>query len=119
MTNDRHDHLLSELKNLNDTVTAAVEARTSWMDAHMSEFSKFQVGDTVYGEQGQVLGVVTRLYRFHAGHDWRYDTDMSVDATFEMRGLSNCFDNTSCQPFCCFTCEEIKARLQNRLATLR
>lgn len=108
----------AELDKLNAAVLAAVKARTEWMDAHMEAVSKAKVGDEVYDlESGQRVGVISRLYRYHGdGKDWRYDTEMSVEAEYCTH--HNCYDNTSRQPFAIGTKQEARDRAEWRVKAL-
>ncbi|WP_131726071.1 hypothetical protein [Mycobacteroides abscessus] len=86
----------SELEALNAAVQAAIDARREWLDAKMRETSKLQVGDDIYDVQsGEKLGVVSGLYRYHAGRDDLYDTYVECDYQYETR--PGCFGNTSSQ----------------------
>jgi hypothetical protein len=107
--------LQAELAALNAAVDAAVKARTEWMDAHMEAVSSVKVGDELYHrDTGRMVGVVTRLYRYHGDQkDWRYDTSMSVEAEYLMTGMPNCYDNTSRQPYEIGTKEDALARAES------
>ncbi|OHU55932.1 hypothetical protein BKG83_17305 [Mycobacteroides chelonae] len=86
----------SELEALNAAVQAAIDARREWLDAKMRETSKLQVGDDIYDVQtGEKIGVVSGLYRYHAGRDDLYDTYVECDYQYETR--PGCFGNTSSQ----------------------
>lgn len=94
----RDPDLDAELKRLNQAVDDAVAARKAWMDAHMQQYSKHQVGDVLYDlTTGRCVGTVSALYRVHAD-DQRFDRSMSVDLQIRLGGLGNCHDNTSRQP---------------------
>jgi len=100
----------ADLRRLNAAVDAATTARKRWMDAHMTDYAKYQVGDVLFDlETGQSLGPVARLYRIHEG-DVRYDTSMYVYYTFRS-GL-----NTSGQSGLSFgTHDEYVRRCADRL----
>ncbi|SKM39433.1 Uncharacterised protein [Mycobacteroides abscessus subsp. massiliense] len=86
----------SELEALNAAVQAAIDTRREWLDAKMRETLKLQVGDAIYDVQtGEKLGVVSGLYRYHAGRDDLYDTYVECDYQYETR--PGCFGNTSSQ----------------------
>ena len=86
----------SELDALNVAVADAVARRTAWLDAKMVEVARLKVGDALYDlETGRYLGVVSGIYRYHAG-DHRYDRYCDVDYRFETN--PQCYDNTSRQP---------------------
>lgn len=86
--------LKAELDTLNEEVKAALAKRKAWMDAHMEDFSNFKVGDEVYDRNtGQLLGVVTELYRYWGDRDPRYDTGMNIEIHYrDRRGI---IDNSS------------------------
>lgn len=104
----------SELEALNTAVQAALDSRREWLDIKMHETSKLQVGDDIYDiDSGVNLGVVTGLYRYHAGRNDLYDT--SVHCDYEYRTLGGCNDNTSRQTSRFFgTREEAAQRAQFR-----
>ncbi|MFA4050929.1 MULTISPECIES: hypothetical protein [Mycobacteroides] len=109
MNADEH----SELDALNAAVQAAIDARREWLDGKMRETSKLQVGDDIYDAQtGEKLGVVSGLYRYHAGRDDLYDTDVECDYQYETR--PGCFDNTSRQVGRMFGTREAPPRTRNR-----
>jgi hypothetical protein len=82
------------LDQLNKAVDDAIATRKKWMDDHMVDYAKFQVGDEIYdGDTGRRLGVVTRLYRYHADRNPLLDRHMSID--YEFCVGKNMFDNTS------------------------
>lgn len=86
----------TELEALNAAVQGAIDARREWLDAKMRETSKLQAGDDIYDVQtGEKLGVVSGLYRYHAGRDDLYDTYVECDYQYETR--PGCFGNTSSQ----------------------
>jgi hypothetical protein len=107
----------AELSALNEAVNSAIAARTQWLDSKMAEYSLAQVGDEVFGEQGNVLGTVSRLYRYHAKHEPMHDTNLCVELEFETR--PGCFDNTSRQPFKVFTKEQLDSMRRTQLAHLQ
>lgn len=91
----RRKVLDADLARLNAEVEAVLAKRRHWMDAHMADYARFQVGETLYDMQtGALLGVVSRLYRYWDGRDPRYDTSMSIEYEFETP-RKGCFDNTS------------------------
>lgn len=93
----RDPDLDAELKRLNQAVDDAVAARKAWMDAHMQQYSKHQVGDVLYDlTTGRCVGTVSALYRFHAD-DQRFDRSMIVDLEIQVSGLGY-HVNTSSQP---------------------
>lgn len=84
----------AELAVLNAEVEAAIAKRKAWMDAHMVDYAKYQIGETLYDlKTGAVLGVISRLYRYWGGRDARYDTHMSVEYEFKTPHIG--YDNTS------------------------
>jgi hypothetical protein len=84
-----------ELARLNQAVDDAVAARKAWMDAHMADYARFQVGEVVYDMRtGQLLGSISSLYRYHAD-DSRFDRSMSIDYQIQEPGWDNCYTNTS------------------------
>jgi hypothetical protein len=90
------EKLQIELDTLNKEVEAVLAKRRAWMDAHMEDFSEFKIGDEVYDlNTGTLLGVVSRLYRYHQDRDPRYDNQMAVEIEYRMEGSKNCFDNSS------------------------
>ena len=96
LNKDIPPELQTELDTINKEVEAVLAKRTAWMDAHMQDFSKFNVGDPVYDVRtGQFLGTVTRLYRYWKDKDPRYDTSMSVVIEYRQAGHSNVYDNSS------------------------
>jgi hypothetical protein len=83
-----------ELKALNAKVSEAIAERKAWMDAHMKDYAKWQIGEVLYNmETGQKMGTVSHHYRYSAEHQPFYDTSMSIDYTLETS--PGCFDNTS------------------------
>lgn len=90
----------AELARLNEAVLAAIRARREWMDAHMGDYSKVQVGEMLYDvSAGRPLGIVTSLYRYWQDRNWEYDTNMSIDACYQLPQYpsGNVYDNTSRQ----------------------
>lgn len=86
------------LQLLNEEVEAVLAKRKEWMDEHMPDYAKVQVGEEIFDLRTcERLGVVTKLYRFHADRDPRYDTSMSIEYEFETgrRGCVVFHDNTS------------------------
>lgn len=96
-SDDEREVLLSELAVLNSEVSAVLAKRKAWMDAHMVDFARVQVGDDIYNLQtGSKLGTVSRHYRYwDAQQNPLYDTAM--DVCYEYHTGNNCFDNTSRQ----------------------
>ena len=83
------------LRQLNDAVSSTVATRTQWMDSKMSQYSKLQVGEEIWDIlNGVRLGIVTELYRYHAGHP-SFDTSMSIHVRYHVGG--EVYDNTSRQ----------------------
>jgi hypothetical protein len=116
---DLTDDEKNELKNLNDAVSAAIEARRDWLDVKMHECSRLKIGDDIYDiHKGIRLGTVARLYRYWSG---RNDLlDKSVDCDCEYQTSSNCFDNTSRQTGILFgTKEEAADYAERRASRLR
>ena len=82
------------LDQLNKAVDDAIAARKKWMDDHMVDYAEFRVGDEIYdGDTGERLGVVTRLYRYHADRNPLLDRSMNIEYEFCIG--KNMFDNTS------------------------
>lgn len=117
----------AELDALNEAVKQAIDARTQWMNDHMTHYAKWQVGEELFDlETGRRVGVVSRLYRFHGPQhdgdlrcrDDRFDTSMSVE--YEVRERDNIFGNSSCchGMYRWGTREELANRLRNRLEAL-
>lgn len=109
-----------ELAGLNAAVSAAIEARSLWLDAKMHECSQLQVGDDIYDlDKGRRLGKVSELYRF-----WR-DRDEGVRDTYaycdyKYETSPRCFDNTSRQVGLSFgTREDAARRAEMRTSQLR
>jgi len=87
-----------ELAALNQAVEDALAARKSWMDAHMADYAKYQIGEDIYNKvTGVLLGTVCGYYRYHAGKNPRLDTSMSIDYLYKSDTHSNYTDNTSRQ----------------------
>lgn len=96
----KEELLRIELTNLNRAVEDAVRARTAWMDAHMPDFSRVQVGEELFDAANgyRRLGIVHKLYRYWGGgRDWRYDTSMDVNYEYVDRVGSCLISNTSSQ----------------------
>lgn len=97
MDDEQRQRLLDDdLKRLNANVEAALAKRRAWMDAHMADYARFQVGETLFNMRtGELLGVVSKLYRYWAssGDNPRYDTAMNVE--YEFKTPAGYFDNTS------------------------
>ncbi len=91
---NQHAALDAKLDALNQAVEKAIHARTVWMNEHMKDYAKFQIGDEIYDERGYSLGTVTEHYRYHAG-DPRFDTSMFIHYRYRTPGGYN--DNTSRQ----------------------
>lgn len=92
-----------ELKALNTAITAAIDTRRAWMDAHMVDYAKYAVGEDLYDlKTGQLLGTITKLYR----PTWGIDNPLyqtSMDVHYEYRiGDSSIYDNTSRQMYLSF-----------------
>lgn len=87
--------LRNELMVLNAEVTAILAKRKAWMDAHMPEFAKVQVGESIYDlDTGRCLGIVSELYRYWDNqNNPLYDT--SMDVCYQYNKGNNIFDNTS------------------------
>ncbi len=94
--------LNAELRILNAEVKSALAKRRKWMDEHMADFARFQIGETIYDSRTErKLGVISKLYRYHGeidNHD--FDTDMHIEYEFKtsdddisIRG--GIYDNTS------------------------
>lgn len=86
--------LEAELKQLNETVDKALADRKQWMDDHMKDFAKYQVGEKLYDmNTGKLLGTITKLYRYWANHDPMLDRSMHIDYIYQTSPNMN--DNTS------------------------
>ena len=109
----------AKLETLNKAVGDAVAARTKWMDEHMADYSKFQIGDEIYSKNGIKLGIGAELYRYHAG-DSRFDTSMYIHQRYRVdNGGFEYLDNTSRQTGrSFFTKEGIRRHLQGTLSAL-
>lgn len=96
------ERLDAELAALNKAVDDAVAARRAWMDAHMPDYARHRVGETLYDlNTGRELGTVSRLYRYWGEQDDpRYDTTMSVQYEIVVSNSHGVrvLDNTSRQP---------------------
>ena len=88
---------VSILADLNKAVKDAIENRRKWLDNKMDEYSDIHVGDIIKNSQtGEVLGKVTRLYRYWQDRDGGVrDTHMSIHYEYEISPGN--FDNTSRQ----------------------
>lgn len=85
----------AELAVLNSAVEEALSARKAWMDAHMTAYAKYQIGDVLYDmETGHELGPVVEHYRYHAGHP-QFDDKMEI--YYRYRKPNGVIDNTSRQ----------------------
>jgi len=108
-----------ELAGLNAAVTAAIEARSAWLDAKMAECSRLQVGDDIYDlRSGVRLGKVSGLYRFWADRDDGI-RDTSAHCDYEYETSPRCFDNTSRQMRSFGTREDAISHAEARTARLR
>jgi hypothetical protein len=86
-----------ELANLNAAVSAAIEARRTWLDDKMHETSRLQIGDDIYDlDSGLELGRVSKLYRYWEDRDEGV-RDTSAYCNYEYEKYPRCFDNTSRQ----------------------
>jgi hypothetical protein len=92
--------LLQELKQLNAEVDAVLAKRKAWMDEHMKDFAKVQIGEDIYDlHTKRKLGVVTAHYRYwDHQHNPLYDNGMNVECQFQPNPREKFFDNTSRQP---------------------
>lgn len=113
---ERQTELLKDLHVLNADVTRVLAKRKSWMDAHMPDFAKVQVGEEIYDlDSGKRLGVVSKLYRYWDGQrNPLYDTGMDVH--YEFNTGSNIFDNTSRQQVRVGTKKDLDDEYRSRLA---
>lgn len=113
--------LNAELEALNNAVTAAIDARRAWMDAHMADYAEYAVGDDLYDlKTGQRLGTITKLYRPTWGiSNPVYQTSMEV--AYEYRHSDNSpYDNTSRQMYLSFGDRaELLRRRESELARLQ
>jgi hypothetical protein len=83
------DELDAELAALNAAVNDALRKRREWMDKHMTDYAKFQVGDELVDMRtGRVLGTVCELYRYWGGRDDRYDTSNTSTANTLLATIS-------------------------------
>lgn len=86
--------MLDKLKELNDAVDKAITDRKQWMDDHMKDFAKYQVGEQLYNlDTGELLGTITKLYRYYAHHHPEMDRIMRIDYVYKTSPNTN--DNTS------------------------
>jgi len=84
----------AELEIINAEVDVVLAKRKAWMDAHMGDYAKYQIGDVIYDlKTGEKLGCITRHYRYQASHAPFFDTTMSIEYEFETP--LGCLDNTS------------------------
>ena len=92
--------LLQELAYLNAEVDAVLAKRKAWMDEHMKDFAKVQIGEDIYDlRTNRKLGVVTEHYRYWDDHhNPLHDNSMSVECTYQPSPHEKFFDNTSRQP---------------------
>ncbi len=113
MPKELRARLDADLAALNAAVTAALKARRDWMDAHMQDYARYQVGEEIFDmATGRRLGVVSELYRYQSDQNPFYDTHMSVDYQYNKGG--NCFDNTSRQiGLSIGNAEELAAKLKS------
>lgn len=112
--------LREELKALNAEFFVAMEKRKAWMDAHMTDFARYQVGDEIFAmSNGARLGVVSKLYRYWGSdnRDPQYDTEMNIE--YEYCTGNNCYDNTSRRPINIMNRQELDdwQRFRNRAPT--
>jgi len=85
-----------QLNKLNDEVDQSIANRTKWLDSKMPLYAKVQVGDVIYNlGTGEALGEVSELYRYQANQNKLFDTSLSINYSFKVPHLDNCFDNTS------------------------
>ena len=79
---------------LNEAVTAAITARTVWLDERMPNYAEFKIGEELYDlDTGKRLGTVCGYYRYDANHNVLRDTSMDIDYKLHVR--DNIYDNTS------------------------
>lgn len=99
----RETPLQRGLREHNEAVVAALKAREDWMDAHMTDFAKYKVGDVLYNlANGQRLGTVTNLYRPTWGHSGpREEESMHIEYEYQTGEVPTSFmrDNTSRQMY--------------------
>ena len=92
-------NLRAQLDHLNAEVQDAIDRRTKWLDMHMAQVCRLQIGDAIYDvNTGEKVGTVTEHYRYWASQRPDFDFSLEVDVKFEMEGMPNCFGNTSCEP---------------------
>lgn len=85
-----------ELAELTAAISAAIQARRTWLDAKMQETSRLQVGDDIYDlDKGIKVGTVSKLYRYQ--QDRNPLLDDSHYCSYEYETSPRCFDNTSRQ----------------------
>lgn len=114
MTRLNRVELDDQLRALNQKVRDAVSARKAWMDSHMEDYAKFKIGDTLVDlSNGEVLGIVTELYRFW-GDKQDSTLDDSMEINYEYQEPSGTYDNTSSQPGLKFGTSEDHARVAER-----
>jgi hypothetical protein len=88
------DEDAKQLALLNEAVTAALTARTTWLDDHMAKYADFDIGEDLYDlDTGKRLGTVCGYYRYQRGHNLLHDTHMNID--YELHVHDSIYDNTS------------------------
>lgn len=91
----------AELERLNAAVTAALDARTAWLDRKMAEYATIPIGGEIWDvKRGVRLGVVTEHYRYRSSP--LSDKSLNIDYRYLREGTPNSYDNTSSQPECRF-----------------
>lgn len=123
MDEARKAQLDAELAEHNKAVAIVLGSRKAWMDAHMADYARFQIGDEIYDlTTGSKLGTVTEHYRYWAS-DPRFDDNMSIYyryKTYQPFGGYELIDNTSRQTGVMFgTKADVERYLGSRLASLR
>jgi hypothetical protein len=112
----KREELDKELSILNNKVIDSIKERTKWLDEHMKDVAKFQIGDKIFNSNGKELGVVSEYYRYWASQNIMYDTTLSVCYKYRVNPYDSfcpTYDNTSRQIGCSFlTEEEVKARFK-------
>lgn len=86
-----------ELLALNSAVKDALASRKAWMDAHMPDYAKYQVGEAIYDlRTSRLLGEVIGHYRYWGGNA-EFDTSMSIEYRYKEPAplRYNFIDNTS------------------------
>ena len=74
----------NEIAVLNQKVDEAINKRKAFLDSKMSEVAKVKIGEEIYNlETGQLLGVVTELYRYWDNRNERY---VGMPLLFIIRG---------------------------------